>query len=134
MDEVSYKAQSEKLTKEKNRKKFNCYFRRYHWTDGIRQEMYWLLFQSVLSFTANIMPEYSDYSLLQSMLRVVYLFQVQFKFDNDEITDVFIQCNHCKKIVTCQFYETLTIDILPVFIKTVVFCHVCLLFMIETKD
>ena len=61
-------------------------------------------------------------------------FIFQFQFDNDEMTGVCIKCNCCKKTVTCQFSETVTIDILPVFIKVVGFHNLGLSWMIETKD
>ena len=38
------------------------------------------------------------------------------------------------KTVTCQSSETVKIDILPVFIKDVVFYHVCLSYMIKTNE
>ena len=68
------------------------------------------------------------------MLKVFSLFKVQFKFDTDEVTDICIQCNHCNKNVTCQFSETVTINILLVFIKSVVFHHVGLSWMVENKE
>ena len=68
------------------------------------------------------------------MLKVFSLFKVQFKFDTDEVTDICIQCNCFKKTVTCKFSEIVMIDILPVFIKAVVFYHVGLSWMIETEQ
>ena len=67
------------------------------------------------------------------MLKVFYLLKVQFQFDDDEVTDVCIQCNCCNKTVTYQFSETATIEILPAFTKAVVFHYVVLLCMTETK-
>ena len=84
----------------------------------------WLLFHDVLSFTAKNIPEKSDFPLLQSMIKVFYLFRVQHQFDNDEVTGVLIQCNICNKTVTCKFSKTVTIKILLVFTKYVVFHHV----------
>ena len=68
------------------------------------------------------------------MLKVCYLLKVQFQFYNDEVIDVYILRNFCNKTVTCEFYETVTIDILPVFINAVVFHHVGLWRMIEIKE
>ena len=48
--------------------------------------------------------------------------------------EVSIQCNHCTKKVTWEFSETVTIDILPVLIKSVVFLHVGLSLIILNKD
>ena len=38
------------------------------------------------------------------------------------------------KTVTCQSSETVKMEILPVFIKDVVFYHVCLSYMIESNE
>ena len=78
-------------------------------------------------------PDNFDYKLLQSIINVFYLFIVQFQFEKYEVTHVFIQRNRSNKTVTCQFYETVKIDILTVLIKAVVFHHVGLSWMIETK-
>ena len=94
----------------------------------------WFLFQDVLIFMANNIPQKYDITSLKSMLKVFYLLKVRFQFDNDEVIDVCIQCNRWNKVVTLQFSETVTIDIFTVFIKAVVFHHVGLLWMIEAKD
>ena len=87
-----------------------------------------------MSFTANNMPEYTNYPLLQSMLKVFSLVKFQFKFYKDEVTEVFIQCNSCNKTTTCQFFETVLIEFYPGFIKSIVFYHAGLSWMIEIKD
>ena len=87
-----------------------------------------------MSSTANNIPEYSYFPLLKSFLKVFSLFEVQFQFDNNVVTEVCIKCNSCNKIVTCQISETVMIDILPSFIKDAVFHHVGLPGMIETKE
>ena len=102
--------------------------------DSIKQEFLWFLFQYVLSFTAKNIQEYSDFLLFKSMLKVFYLFIFQFQFYNDEVTECFIHCKIFKKIVPRKFYEIVTIDILPVFIKYFVFHYVGLLRIIETKN
>ena len=68
------------------------------------------------------------------MIKLFSFFKARFQFDNDELIDAWIQCNNCNKIVTCKISEPVTIDILPVFIKYVVFHNVDLLWMIETKE
>ena len=68
--------------------------------------------------------DHAVYTILKSMLRVFYLFMVKYQFENDEVTGVWIKCIHCNKNVTFQFSKTLTIDILPVFIKATMFQHV----------
>ena len=83
---------------------------------------------------ANNMSEHSDYPLLQSMLKVLSFFKFQFMFAKDKVIDIFIQCNCCNKTVTCKFSETVTIDILPVFIKAVLFNNYGLSWMILTKE
>ena len=93
-----------------------------------------VIISGFLSFTANNIPELSDFMLFQSMFKVFYFFQVQFKFYNDEVTEIFIEFNSCNKTVTWECSETVAIEILPDFIKTVVFHHVGLLWMIETKE
>ena len=47
---------------------------------------------------------------------------------------MWIHCTHCNIIVTCQLYETVMVQILPVFIKAFVLHHVGLSCMIETKE
>ena len=47
--------------------------------------------------------------------------------------DISIQCNRWNKKVNCKCSETVTIDILPIFIKAVVFHHVGLSWMILPK-
>ena len=83
-----------------------------------------LLFQDFLSFMANNITEQPDYLPLKSIPRVFSLLKVQFQFYNDEVTDIFFQCNCCNKTVTCQFSETMLIEFLHVFIKAVVYHHV----------
>ena len=67
------------------------------------------------------------------MIRVFYFFKFQFQFDIDEVISVWIQCNRCNKIISCQYSKTVMIDILTGFIKYVVFHHVGLSRMIEIK-
>ena len=64
----------------------------------------------------------------------IYQFVVKYQFENDEVTGVWIKFTHCNKKVTFQFSETFTIYILPVFINAVVFHHLGLSWIIETKD
>ena len=68
------------------------------------------------------------------MLKIIVLFKVKFKYDNDEVTYVCIQCNSFNKTVTFQFSETVRICTLTVFNKAAVFLHVGLLWMLETKE
>ena len=68
------------------------------------------------------------------MLKVSSFFGVKFKFDKDEVIDACIQWNCCNKTVTCKFPETVTIDILPVFVKVFALRCVGLSWMIETKE
>ena len=56
------------------------------------------------------------------------------QFAKDGVIEVSIHYNHCNKTVTCEFSETVTIEILTVFIKAVVFHHVGLSRMILTKE
>ena len=51
------------------------------------------------------------------MIKVFYLSKVQYKFESNEVTGVWIQCNHCNKTVACNLSETVTIDTIHVFIK-----------------
>ena len=78
--------------------------------------------------------EQPDYQPLKSIRKVFSLFKFRFKFDHKEVTDVSIQFNPYNKTVTYQFFETVTICILTVYIKAVVFHHVGLSWMIETKE
>ena len=67
------------------------------------------------------------------------LFKLQVKFDDDELSKVWIQCNSFNKYVICHisgikqgsFKNKM---ILPVFIKAVVFHHVGISWMIATKE
>ena len=49
-------------------KEINRYFNREHWMESINQECMWVLFQDVLSFTANIMPEHYCNQFLRSFI------------------------------------------------------------------
>ena len=68
------------------------------------------------------------------MIKVFSIVKFQFQFKNDEVSEFCIQCNSCNKTVTCKFFEPVTIEIFPVFIKAVVFDHVGLSWIIETKE
>ena len=92
------------------------------------------LFQNVLSFKAKNIPENSYYPLLKSIIKVFSFFIVQFEFSKYEATKVLIQCNNFSKSENFELYETVTIDILIVFIKDIVFHNVGLSWMILTKD
>ena len=54
-----------------------------------------VLFQDVFSFMENNMIDHAEFSLLRSVLKVFYLFKVNYQFENDEVTVVWIQCNKC---------------------------------------
>ena len=75
------------------------------------------------------MPDKYGYQLLQSIIKAFYFFEIQ-----AEVTQFCIQCNCFKKKYNCQFSKTMTIDILPDFIKAVVFHHVTFSLMVETKE
>ena len=47
---------------------------------------------------------------------------------------MWIQCNHFNKKFTYKLSETVTIDIITIFIKTIVFHHVILLCIIKTRE
>ena len=48
---------------------------------------------------------------------------------------MWIKCTHCNnKKIPCQLSKTLTIDILPVFIKAILFHRVGLSWVIQTKN
>ena len=65
----------------------------------------WFLFQDILTFTGNnVEPQY-DYPLLQPMIKVFYLFKIQFKFDGDEVLEVFIELSLCNRIASFQIYD-----------------------------
>ena len=75
----------------------------------------------------------------KSTIRVYSLFKIQVPYDGDEMSDFFIKCTCCKKIVSCQisgakqdFFTRK--EILPVFIKDAVFCHIGITWMIATKE
>ena len=61
-----------------------------------------VLIQDILSFTSNKMPYHAGFSLLQSILKVFYLLKVKLQFENDEMTGLWIQCDHCNITVTCK--------------------------------
>ena len=68
------------------------------------------------------------------MLKVFSFFKIQILFAKNEVKEFSTQCNSWNKTVTCEFYETVTIDILTFFIKAIVFNHVGLSWIILTKD
>ena len=73
------------------------------------------------------------------MIKVFYLFKLQVKFDGDEILEVWIQCTCCNKCFHCHISyikhgNFIKKQILPVFIKYVVFNHVGLSWMIEMEE
>ena len=85
-------------------KKINIYYSIDHCPKSIKHEFVRFLFQDVLSYT------------------------------DDEVTDLWIKCANLNKKINCKFSETVTIDILPSFIKSIVFHLVGLSCLIETKD
>ena len=52
----------------------------------------------------NVNPQ-QNYPLFQSMLEVLSLFKAQVQFDGDELPEVWIQCNCCKKIINFQISD-----------------------------
>ena len=75
-----------------------------------------------------------DNPILKSMLKVFSLFMVQFESKDTEVRCVWIKCNNCNKHVHCQILTLISEDIISVFIKAVVFHHVGLSRMIQTKE
>ena len=65
----------------------------------------WFLFQDILTFTGNNVILQSDHPLLQSMIKLFSLFKIQVKFDDDELSEVWIQCTCCKKIINLQISD-----------------------------
>ena len=59
---------------------------------------------------------------------------VKYQFEDDYVTGVWIQCTNSKKLFPCPLYETVTIDTIPVFIKAIVFHHVSISWMTQTKE
>ena len=70
---------------------------------------------------------HTEFTLLQSMIKVFYLFKVQWQFEKDDITGVWIQCNNWNKTVTCQWSETVTIGKIPVLSNP--FCSIMLVYI-----
>ena len=64
MDKDSYKKQAKGGGGALNIYIYRC-FSRDHWPESIKQEFCLFLFQDVLIFTANNMPEQYDYPLLK---------------------------------------------------------------------
>ena len=94
-----------------------------------------ILFQEILTFTVNNFNPQPDYPLLQSMLKLFYLFKLQVQFYGDKLSEVLIQCNFCNKYFCCHISDIIQGNftkkqILPIFIKSVVFFHVGLSWMI----
>ena len=97
----------------------------------------WFLFQEILKFTVNNVITQSDYPLLQSMLKVYFLFKLQVQFDGDELSEVWIQCTCCNCFVHFHISDVkqgnfIMKKILRVFIKAAVFHHVDIIHEIST--
>ena len=96
-----------------------------------------VLFQDILTFMGTNVNPKSDILLFQSMLKVFYLFKIKFQFYDDELSEVWIYCTCCNKNSTVIFLtpnSNLQRKILLVFIKSAVFHHVGISWMIVTKD
>ena len=59
---------------------------------------------------------------------------VKYQYEDDEVIDVWIQFNHCKKHVPFTLSETVTMDNIPIFIKAVVFPIFGISWMIQTRE
>ena len=105
-----------------------------HWPRNNKNEFFWFLFRSVLSYIENHMTDHAVHTILKSMLKVFSFLVVQYQFENYEVTGVWIKSTHCNTKITCRFSKIVTIYILAVFITSVVFHHVGLSFLIESKD
>ena len=58
---------------------------------------------------------------------------VKFEYKYDDLTSVWIHCTNCNIYVHFQTSKIVWKEIIPVFIKVVVFHHVYLSWMIQTK-
>ena len=91
----------------------------------------WFSFQDGFSYTSNSLANHVRYHILKSILNIFSLFMVQFEYKFFDTTGVWIQCNNSNKF---QISKTLEKYILPVFIKAVMFHHVGIYWMIETRE
>ena len=57
----------------------------------------WFLYNYVVIYTENNMPDHSDNPLLKSMIKIFSLFLVQYRFENDWGTGVWIKCTNFRE-------------------------------------
>ena len=60
-----------------------------------------LLFQDILMLIENNIKDQPDVTLLHSMLKVFSLLKMEVQFSGDELSNIYIICNCCKKQVHC---------------------------------
>ena len=60
----------------------------------------WFYLWMFLALRKNNMIDHSEFPLLKLMLRVFYLFKVQYQFENGWVTGVWIKCDTFNKTVT----------------------------------
>ena len=70
------------------------------------------------------------YPILISMLKVFSLFMVPYQFEKYSVTVVWIKCTKFKNKFTCQFPKTVKTNILHFLVKSVVFHHLSLSWLI----
>ena len=90
--------------------------------------------QNILSHTEKYIINNSGYTILKSIINVLSLFIVQSEYKDDDVTSVRIQCTNCNKYFHCQIPKIVAKDVIPVFIKVVVFHHVGISRIIQTKE
>ena len=90
--------------------------------------------QDILSHTEKYIINNSGYTILKSIIYVLSLFMVQSEYKDDDVTSVRIQCTNCNKYFHCQISKIVSIGIITVFIKVVVFHHVGISRIIQTKE
>ena len=95
----------------------------------------WFLFQYILCYTTNTTINHADNTILKEMLKVYSMLIVKFVYKYGKyLIDVYIQCENFNKHVHCEVLYTFTKYIIPSFIKSVVFPHVFISWLIQTKE
>ena len=115
-------------------KQINHLFRRNHWPNSIDNETIRFTFQDFLLHTYIVVIKNTEHPLLNSMLKVLYLFRVQFEIKYDVVVSLWTRCINCCKRFHCDVTENVSEEIIPVLSKLWFFSNVGISSMIQSQE
>ena len=102
-------------------KQINHLFRRNHWPNSIDNETIRFTFQDFLLHTYSVVIKNIEHPLLNSMLKVLYLFRVKFELKYYIVVRLWILRINCHKLICFDVTEDVYEYIIPFSIKSMMF-------------